>query len=431
MDISKAEDAIFTKRRLSLWGGGFLAANLGALAIRSFAGKWLFDKAGQPAFIDFIQWWVGGRFTLIRNAAGAYDYSTFSAAQAFATKAPPPVAYFHWVYPPTMLLLVAPIARLPYVPAFVVWVAVTLCVYVAAVYAILPELLTVVLALLPLPVVKNVFDGQAAFLTAGLLGLSMVFSERRPYLSGVFLGLLTYKPQFVLFFPLALVLTRQWRVILSATATAAFFAGAAMQVFGSDAWRLFLRSMHDHDSASFLPVGVQGLNQTVLGLMHELGAGLAASWIAHLAVALLATALACQIWMRSSASHSLKAAAFSIGVLLATPYMLLYDLTALAVPVTFLVSDAVEGGFLRGERLILLGCFLALFLGYNIAIGPIVLLALMGLVVRRSRMRLSRAWPEPSALPEAPGGRSSGLRASVMKPPSCSTFLTLRYPISS
>lgn len=386
MDLSKVEDAIFTRRRLSLWGGWILAANIGAFAARSIASKWLFDKAGQPAFIDFIQWWVGGRFTLLRNAAGAYDYSTFSAAQALASKATPPVAYFHWVYPPTMLLLAAPLARLPFIAAFVFWIVVTLCVYVAAVYAILPELLTITLALLPLPVVKNVFDGQAAFLTAGLLGLSMVFSKRRPYLSGLFLGLLTYKPQFVLFFPLALIFTGQWRVILSATVSASLFAGAAAYVFGPGAWILFLRSTRDHDPASFLPLGVQGLNQTVLGLMHALGASLIAAWIVHVVVALFATVLACQIW-RSSASHSLKAAAFSIGVLLATPYMLLYDLTALVIPAAFLISDAVEGGFLPGERLVLLGCFLALFLGYSIAIGPIVLLALMGLVVRRTMRR--------------------------------------------
>lgn len=383
----EAEDAIFTRRRLRLWGGGILAANFVAFAFRQLLGKWLFDKAGQPAFIDFIQWWVGGRFTLMRNGAGAYNYSTYAAAQALASSATPRIAYFHWVYPPTMLLLAGPLARLPYAMAFFTWSAITLCLYAAAVYAILPDLLAIVLALLPLPVVKNGFEGQTAFLMAGLLGLAMVFIDRRPYLSGICLGLLTYKPQFVLFVPLALMITGQWRVILATTATASLFAAAAAQVLGADTWPLFLRSVREHDPATFLPTGTptQGLNQTVLGLMHEVGAGLTTSWVVHLAVALLATALVYQLWTRPSASHSLKAAAFSIGVLIATPYMLLYDLTAIAVPATFLVADGLAYGFLRGERFILLGCFLGLFLGLNIAIGPIVLLALMALVLRRTR----------------------------------------------
>ena len=384
LSVSKAEDNIFTRRRLSLCGYSFLAANLIAFAIRFYAGKWLTDKAGNPAFIDFLQWWVGGQFATARDAAGAYNYSTFSAAQAVAAKSSPPVAYFHWVYPPTMLLLVAPISQLPYVAAFFAWIIATLCIFLVALYAILPDFLTIVLALLPLPVVKNFFDGQTAFLMAGLLGLSLVFMNRRPYLSGICLGLLTYKPQFVLFFPLALVITGQWRVIAGATASALLFAGGAVLAFGPNVWLLFSRSLRGHNPATLLPPNLDGLNQTVFGLVHEAGAGFIAAWVVHLAIALLMTAIACQIWLRPG-PHSLKAAAFSIGVLTVTPYMLAYDLTAFSVPAAFLIADALARGFLPGERLVLLGCFLALFLCFNFSVGPIVLLVLLGLVLRRAR----------------------------------------------
>lgn len=382
LNISKAENLIFAKRRLSLLGYSFLAANVIAFAIRSLAGKWLFDKAGHPSFIDFLQWWVGGQFALMRDAAGAYNYSTFSAAQASVLKSTPRAFYFHWVYPPTMLLLVAPTALLSYVAAFFAWIAATLTLFAIALYAILPEVLTIALALLPLPVVMNVFIGQTAFLTAGLLGLSMVFMTRRPYLSGICLGILTYKPQFILFFPLALVITRQWRVIAAATASAVIFAGAAVLMFGSNAWPLFLRSLHGHNPATFLPPDLEGMNQTVFGLMHWAGAGIVADWVVHMTVALLMTVLTWQIWLRP-VPYSLKAAAFSIGVLTATPYMLLYDLTAVSVPAAFLIADALARGFLPGERFILLVCFLALFLCFNFSVGPIVLIVLMGLVLRR------------------------------------------------
>src|SRR5580700_3995863 len=99
--ISKVEDRIFTQRRLSLYGYGFLAANVTAFAIRSFAGKWLIDKAGNPTFIDFLAWWVAGKFADIRNAAGVYNYSTFSAAQALVVKSAPANGYFYFLYPPT------------------------------------------------------------------------------------------------------------------------------------------------------------------------------------------------------------------------------------------------------------------------------------------------------------------------------------------
>jgi arabinofuranan 3-O-arabinosyltransferase len=397
--VSRAEDAIFTKRRLALCGYAFLAANVIALAIRFLAGKWVIDKAGHPTYVDFLNWWVAGKFALMRNAAGAYDYPTFSAGQAAVAKSAPPQFYFYWVYPPTMLLLLAPFALLPYLAAFFAWIATTLTLFAIALYAILPEVLTVVLALLPLPVVMNVFIGQTAFLTAGLLGLSLVFMSRRPYLSGICLGILTYKPQFILFFPLALVITRQWRVIAAATASALLFAGVAVLMFGSNAWLLFLRSLRGHNPATFLAPNVEGMNQTVFGLMHWVGAGIVADWVVHLAVAVLMTVLTWQIWLRP-VPHSLKAAAFSIGVLIATPYMLLYDLTAVSVPAAFLITDALARGFFPGERLVLLGCFLVLFLCFNFSVGPIVLIVLMGLVLRRVSYEEAASATVAAAVPE-------------------------------
>jgi alpha-1,2-mannosyltransferase len=53
-----------------------------------------------------------------------------------------------------------------------------------------------VAAMASAPVLKNAQLGYNGFLTAGLFGLTLVFLERRPWLSRILLGLLTYKPQF-------------------------------------------------------------------------------------------------------------------------------------------------------------------------------------------------------------------------------------------
>ncbi len=197
--ISKFEDFVFAQRRLSLCGYAFLAANIASFAVRFFAGNWLIDRAGNIVSSDFLQWWLGSRVALLQNAAAVYNDSTFSAARTLVTKSAPPISYFHYVYPPTMLLLCAPLARLPYVTAFFAWLAATISLYVLALYAIVPSVLSIVLTFVPLPVAKSVYEDQTSFLTAGLLGLSLLFMSRRPYLSGMCLGLLTYKPQFVLF----------------------------------------------------------------------------------------------------------------------------------------------------------------------------------------------------------------------------------------
>jgi hypothetical protein len=48
-----------------------------------------------------------------------------------------------------------------------------------------------VAAMASAPVLKNAQLGYNGFLTAGLFGLTLVFRERRPWVSGILLGLLT------------------------------------------------------------------------------------------------------------------------------------------------------------------------------------------------------------------------------------------------
>ncbi len=384
--LAQLEDRIFKASRLSLWGYCFLAAYICAFVIRWLAGRWLVDKMGHPLFTDFVWIWVGGRFALAGNAADVFNHASFAAAQASLTRRIPPggVPFSYWVYPPTLLLVVAPFAALPYVTAFLGWMLATLGVYLAAIYAILPCALAIVLALLPCGVLMNVAVGHTGFLTAGLLGFSLVFMQRRPYLSGILLGLLIYKPQFGVFFPFALLITRQWRVIAGALASALLFAGSAALLLGANTWVLFAQSLREHNPATFLPsYKLEAMNQTVFGLAHWAGAGVAAAWSAHLAVAIPVAALACAIWLRPG-SYPLKAAAFSLAALIATPYMLIYDLSALSVPGAFLVADALVSGFLAGERVALLGCFLALFGFALMPVGPLVMLVMLGLAMRRA-----------------------------------------------
>jgi hypothetical protein len=56
------------------------------------------------------------------------------------------------------------------------------------------------------------------------------------------------------------------------------------------------------------------------------------------------------VWLwRSRAPFDLKAAALAAATLIATPYLYMYDLVALAVAVAFLIRYALERGFLMRE----------------------------------------------------------------------------------
>jgi Glycosyltransferase family 87 len=88
---------------------------------------------------------------------------------------------------------------------------------------------------------------RSGFLTAGLVGLSLALVERRPWLSGMFLGFLSYKPQFGIRFLFALLTSHNWRALASAMATSTVLGILAAIVFGYQAWPLFFNSLVHRD----------------------------------------------------------------------------------------------------------------------------------------------------------------------------------------
>ena len=71
----------------------------------------------------------------------------------------------------------------------------------------------------------------------GLIGGTLGLMERRPALAGVCLGLLTYKPQFGLLFPLVLIADRRWRTIAVAAPVAAALAALSWPLSAARAGR--------------------------------------------------------------------------------------------------------------------------------------------------------------------------------------------------
>jgi hypothetical protein len=108
---------------------------------------------------------------------------------------------------------------------------------------------------------------------------------------------------------------------------------------------------------------------------------------------------------RSRINYTLKAAALAVGTLLTTPYLFMYDLMVLAVPVAFLVRIGLKEGFRRHE-LPALGCALALcfvftFTGTPVGLGIILIVAT--LVLRRAGSWWRRA---PAPMMEAAGAHA-------------------------
>jgi arabinofuranan 3-O-arabinosyltransferase len=376
------EDRIFTARHLRLYGSGLVIACVGAplLTWALGRGEWAILPNGKLGEIDFCWIWMSGVFAVSSDSAQIYDPSVLSAAQN-TIFGPGKCVFYYFDYPPTSLLLTYLLGALPYLVAFVVWVVVTLLLYLTAVFRIVLHPAALIAALAPAAVVKNIQLGHNGFLTAALIGLSLTFIERRPWVSGIFLGLLTYKPQFGVLFPLALLASRNWRALGSGAIASLTLGVIAAFAFGYQGWPSFISSLFGRNS-SLSPNGDVELNlQSVYGLLHWAGTSGWVAWTVQLIIAVIVAAAVCTLWAKQI-PYSLKAAIICVGAVTVSPYLLAYDLCILSIAVAFLVKDGMSRGFLPGERTGLLICFTGLF-PVATPIAPMICAILLFLIVRR------------------------------------------------
>ena len=310
-------------------------------------GDFLLDSQGRPIANDFINVVAAGRLALDGAPAAAYDWPAHKAAEVRAI-GHDFADYYGWHYPPTFLFVAAALATLPFLAAAIVSLLATLAAYVAALGGILGR--TGVLLALGFPAALwNVTAGQNGFLTSALIGGTLGLMERRPALAGICLGLLTYKPQFGLLFPLILIADRRWLTIVLAAAVAVGLAALSWLAFGGASWAAF---------AHWLPITSHqilgeghadfGRLQSVFGLIRAHGGSEPAAWTVQAAVSLALAVAMLWLW-RSRTPFDLKAAALAAATLIATPYVYMYDLVVLAVAVAFLLRYALARGLLASE----------------------------------------------------------------------------------
>jgi hypothetical protein len=390
-----------TGERLKVYPLMLLAAS--ALAI--FAMIWLTnDRLGpdnKPLGTDFSQVWVAGRSVLAGHPEAPFDLDRHIAEQhrEFGAQS----AVYGWHYPPYFLAVAAPLARLPYLQALLVWQLSTLALYLAAVAAILrdarPGLGRVFIAALAFPaVLVNLGHGQNGFLTAALLGGGFLLLDRRPALAGALLALLAYKPQFALVLPAALIAGRQWRALGAAAVALALMTLASVAAFGLDAWRAFLESLSLTRSL-VVEQGATGFEkiQSVFAAVRLMGGSVSTAYAAQ-SVATVG-AIGALIWLwRSRADFRIKAAAAVTATLVATPYCLDYDMMALAPAMAFVVAAGRQCGFLDYEKSLLALVFFAPLLARPVAtFAPAPLGAAMISLLFLALLRHGRPAPEPQA----------------------------------
>jgi Glycosyltransferase family 87 len=353
------------------------------------------DRNGKPIGTDFSSFYAAGSLALDGHAADAYAPAAHYARQQrlFGEKTP----YYSWNYPPVFLLIAAPLALLPYPLALVLFQAAGLALYLLVIAAILAPARrrNPVIARNWLPVATafpavfiNLGHGQNGFLTAGLLGAALVTLEQ-PILSGLCIGLLSYKPQFALVIPIALLAAGRWGVIASAALTVAALIAMSWFCFGIDSWTAFLASTETSRKV-LLEQGSVGFEklQSAFAAVRLWGGSVPLSYAAQGIVSALAVLATAWAWHRSD-NRALKAALLVSATALTSPHMLDYDLVLLAPALAFLTLTVGEDGARDYDKSLMALIWIMPLLARSAAglvgipLGLLATLALFALVLRR------------------------------------------------
>ena len=325
-----------------------LVVNISAFLAFCVSHSWIHDAQGLGIPTDFVNVWSAGKLALEGHPALAWDWDVQKQIQ-IAVLGQTYVGNFAWHYPPPFLFIAALLARLPYAVAFMAWLAVSLVPYLVMTRAIVGRPFGWLLGVAFPVVLANTMVGQNGFLTAALIGGTLYLLPIRPVLSGICLGLLSYKPQYGLLFPLALIAASQWTVFITAGVVAVAMAALSWLAFGSESWQAFFHWMPMFSQAFFTEGRATWFKlQSMFGLTRSLGGSEQLAWALQAAVTGTVVVATVLLW-RSNARYSMKAAGLATGTLLITPYLFLYDMMVLAIPIAWLVRVGLASGFRKYE----------------------------------------------------------------------------------
>ena len=349
----------------------------------------LIDRNGKPLGTDFSNVYAAGSLTWQGRAAEAYDPMLQHAAEK-AIFGGREVPFYGWHYPPFFFAVAVLVTAVPYGWGLAVWLVASFAAYLATLRAILPRTETLLIAAAFPAVFINVGHGQNGFLTAALLGGALHLLDRKPWLAGVLIGILAYKPQFGVLIPIALLAGQRWNTIGAAALTVGALVAVSFATLGGDVWHAFLDSMK-FTQTIVLEQGDTGWEkiQSIFSATRSWGANVPTAWAIQGTLALLLAASLAWLW-HGDAAFELKAAALAIGSLLATPYVLDYDLVVLAVAIAFFARHGLSRGFRDYEVSLCAAAWLVPLLSRGVAgatavpLGLMVLLAFYAFVLRRA-----------------------------------------------
>ena len=378
-----------TRSRLFGYSAALIAGTV-AVMMWVLSGQGTADPAGRPIGTDFLRLWTASYALLNGQERAIYDPTGFFALEQAVTQ-PATRDFYPWNYPPSSLLIVYPLALLPYFTSLVVWIGLGLTAYLAGLWQIASKPLILWVGLAFPAVFWTVTHGQTSFLTTSLFFWGLLLLRQRPNLAGILFGLLSFKPHLGLLLPIALVAGGHWRAVVVASLAVIASVAASVVCFGDGVWADFLTS-----TIATRRMFESGMNfghyykmQSVFAAARLIGSPLRVAYGLQAMAALAAAVVIVWVWRQPKADPDMENAALMAATPLSTAFIFDYDLMLLAPAIAWVALNGVAAGPLPHERTILVAAFLAPFVSRvvgmytHVLLAPIFVTALFITIVRR------------------------------------------------
>jgi len=314
-----------------------------------YASPGIFDRAGNIKFQDFIQFPIAARLIAQGRAAELYN-ERVEAAEMRAIVGQTRVR-LPYLYGPQVALFFVPFSRLPFLAQAAIWTVLSLLFYLACISVVssacaelVPYRGLVLLGAIAFPPLFHFFvRGQLSVLVMGCF-VAAYFAWRagRETLAGLALGLLAFKPQFLVAIPLVLLFARAWKSLFALTLSAAAQLAFTTLYFGSSVMRSYFSTLVlSAGSPSAVELSLSSIQ------MHSLRPfwSLLIPWprvvfVLYALSSIAAILMAVAIW-KSSAPLAIRFSALTLAAVLVNPHLFIYDLLVLAPAFLWLADWAL------------------------------------------------------------------------------------------
>ena len=297
------------------------------------------DGFGHAIGDDFINFWSGPFLAWHHRAADIYNFTIFhSFEQSVIGQS---LQDYHYSYPPTLLVLMAPFALAPYLPGLAIWLVSGWYAFYRALRLAMPKGGALLLAAATPAAFLNTIGGQTGTWTAALFGAGLGLLDRQPIIAGCCLGLFVNKPQLGLLIPLALVAGCRWQALASAAITAAALIAIAALCFGLDIYSDYLQQLTRlrHMLLEGAVADPWSRMISVFVVVRRLGADVPQAYTVQALFAAIAALAVGVAWFRG-ASFGVRNGLLVLGTCMATPYLQDYDMVFGALVIAWLWQDA-------------------------------------------------------------------------------------------